>query len=60
MLREGNDDIQERLQQRRLIHGIHLIQIIASTQLTDMIEAEMKENAQAWITHKQEATKSIY
>jgi hypothetical protein len=59
MVSKGNNDIQERLQRRRLVHDIHLIQI-TSTQLGDTIEAEMTENAQAWITDKQEASKSFY
>jgi hypothetical protein len=44
MVSKGSNDIQERLQKIRLIHGIHLIQIITSTQLREMIELEMTEN----------------
>jgi hypothetical protein len=60
MVSKGSNDIQERLQKIRLIHGIHLIQIITSTQLREMIELEMTEKTQAWTTHKQKASKSIY
>jgi hypothetical protein len=59
MVIKGNIGIQKRLQQRCLIHGIHLIQI-KTTPLRDMIEADMTENAQAWTTNKLEASKSIY
>jgi hypothetical protein len=59
MVIKGNNDIQKRLQRRRLIHDIHLIQI-TSTRLGHTIGAEMTENAEAWITDKQEASKSFY
>jgi hypothetical protein len=59
MVIKGNNDIQKRLQRRRLIHDIHLIQI-TSTRLGHKIGAEMTENAEAWITDKQEASKSFY